>query len=80
MIESDQKDGNKFKRILEASDGKSIDLFRPIRDFFGVEYLYGDKFDLQVKDLHEDFVRQFDPKNKKFDGLILNEPLIDFIT
>jgi hypothetical protein len=80
LIDSDQNDANKSKKILEASDGKYIDLFRPIKDFLGVEYVYGDKFDLLVKDLHEDFVKQFDPKSKNFDGLVLNEPLIEFIT
>lgn len=80
LIESDQNDEKKSKKILEASDQKYIDLFRPVKDFLGVEYVYGDKFDLLVKDLHEDFVKQFDPKSKNFDGLVLNEPLIDFIT
>jgi hypothetical protein len=80
LIESDQNDANKSKKILEASDQKSIDLFRPIKDFLGVEYVYGDKFDLRLEDLHKDFVKQFDPESKNFGGLVLNEPLIDFIT
>ena len=37
---SDSKDGNdsktKAKRILEASDGKSFDLIRQVKDFLGV--------------------------------------------
>ncbi len=80
LMESDQDDANKSKKFLEASDGNYIDLSRQIKDFFGVEYVYGDELNLQVKDLHEDFVKQFDPKSKNFDGLVLNEPLIDFIT
>ena len=35
---------------------------------------------MRVENLHEDYLKGSDPNDPKFSSLVLNEPLIDFIS